>query len=161
MSKMPVKSTLAKPRRRSNGKTSIPFNGNGTKVEVGSDEDGHRGTWYPATSVGPIVNSGKYLVEYKTLKADNEVEPLKEEVDFRSIRPSPPVIQLSDQYEPFDEIDAWYNFGWWVGEVSKVLGGSKYMVYFKTINELLEFQHCNLRPHQNWVKGKWTCTTRF
>ena len=71
--------------------------------------------------------TGKYLVEYMTLKSDNEIELLKEEANALSLRPCSPIIQHTGPFEPFEEVDAW-----WVGSVCKILRGSKYMVYIKS-----------------------------
>ena len=49
------------------------------------------GSGYPATIVKPIGN-GKYLVEYQTLKTDDETKLLKEETDAFCIRPCPPIV---------------------------------------------------------------------
>ncbi|XP_058203732.1 protein AGENET DOMAIN (AGD)-CONTAINING P1-like isoform X1 [Rhododendron vialii] len=126
----------------------------GMKVEVKSDKEGFSGSWYPAVIIGSI-GTGKYLVEYRTLKSDDENKLLKEEADAPCIRPCHPVIQRKDPFEPLEEVDAWYNAAWWAGGVCKVLKGSKYEVYIRGTNEVLEFQHSDLRPHQDWTDGKW------
>ncbi|XP_060197716.1 protein AGENET DOMAIN (AGD)-CONTAINING P1-like isoform X2 [Lycium barbarum] len=131
----------------------------GAKVEVKSDEEGYQGSWYPAKIVRPLGNE-KYLLQYQTLETDDETDLLTEEADTLSIRPYPPLIQQHDQFRPLDEVDAWYNGGWWAGQVCKVLKGSNYTVYFPTANEILEFQHSDLRPHQNWLDGEWVAAKR-
>ncbi|PHU30068.1 hypothetical protein BC332_02161, partial [Capsicum chinense] len=131
----------------------------GAKVEVKSNEEGYQGSWYPARIVRSLRN-GKYLLRYQTLQTDDETDLLTEEADALSIRPSPPVIQQADQFRPLDEVDAWYNGGWWAGQVCKVLEGSNYTVYFRTANEIVEFQHSDLRPHQNWLDGEWIAAKR-
>lgn len=132
---------------------------NVVKVEVTSDEQGYRGSWYPAAIVKSLA-SRKYLVEYQTLKTDDGTQLHKEEADARCIRPCPPVAQRKDSFKPFDEVDAWFNEGWWVGRICKALKGRKYLVYFDTTNETLEFQHFELRPHQDWINGQWSFTKR-
>ena len=124
------------------------------KVEVKSDEEGFKGSWYAAKIVKSLGND-KFLVEYQTLTTDDELELLKEEADALNIRPCPPEIQHVYPYALCERVDAWYNEGWWVGRISKVLVGSKYMVYFSTTNEELEFEHCDLRPHMEWADGLW------
>ncbi|KAI8565956.1 hypothetical protein RHMOL_Rhmol02G0002000 [Rhododendron molle] len=131
----------------------------GMKVEVKSDEESFSGSWYPAVIIGSI-GTGKYLVEYKTLKSDDENKLLKEEADAPCIRPCHPVIQRMDPFEPLEEVDAWYNAAWWAGGVCKVLQGSKYEVYIRGTNEVVEFQHSDLRPHQDWTDGKWLIPCR-
>ncbi|KAJ4849862.1 hypothetical protein Tsubulata_045685 [Turnera subulata] len=53
------------------------------------------------------------------------------------------------------EVDAWFNEGWWEGTVLEVLDGSKYVVYFSYSCESMVIEHSELRPHQDWVDGKW------
>ncbi|GFZ21760.1 hypothetical protein Acr_29g0009220 [Actinidia rufa] len=126
----------------------------GTVVEVKSNEEGYQGSWFTAVIVGSIPKD-KFLVQYQTLKTDDETELLKERVDASCIRPCPSVIQRVDRFKLFEKVDAWYNDGWWVGLISRVLGGLNYTVYFWTTNEELEFGHFSLRPHQEWIGGKW------
>lgn len=123
-------------------------------VEVKNDEEGYQGAWYTAVILGPTDNNN-FMVEYQTLKTDDESEPLKETARASYIRPCPPLTQRIDRFKLLEEVDAWYNEGWWVGLISKVLGGLKYAVYFWTSNEEMVFSHHDLRPHQEWINGKW------
>lgn len=122
-------------------------------VEVSSDDEGFRGAWYAATIV-KLIQKKKFLVEYQNLKTDDETKPLTEIVDFQHIRPRPetPVVE---QFKLLEEVDAFYNDGWWVGVISKVLKGQRYMVYFKPWSEELEFGHKELRLHHDWIGGRW------
>ncbi|KAJ1414329.1 Agenet-like domain [Sesbania bispinosa] len=126
----------------------------GADIEVRSDEEGYQGSWYAAIVVDYLQN-GKYLVEYLTLKTDDLTEQLKEEADASDIRPYPPDISQDYRFALHEWVDAWYNDGWWVGQVSSVLRNFKYMVYFWPTKEELEFEHYNLRPHQEWIDGRW------
>ncbi|XP_056166132.1 protein AGENET DOMAIN (AGD)-CONTAINING P1 isoform X2 [Syzygium oleosum] len=126
----------------------------GTPVEVSSDEDGYRGAWFAGVVVEE-VSKGKYLVELKNFRTEDDSEFLKEEADALHIRPCPPEIVVADHFDLFDEVDALYNDSWWVGVVSKVLSKSRYVVYFRDTKEELEFQHSNLRLHQEWIGGRW------
>ncbi|KAK7246237.1 hypothetical protein RIF29_41098 [Crotalaria pallida] len=126
----------------------------GAKVEVRSDEEGYQGAWYTAVVVDFLQN-GKYLVEYLTLKTDDLNEQLKEEADASDIRPYPPDINHPHHFALREKVDAWYNEGWWVGQVSSILRGFKYRVYFWHTKDELEFEHCHLRPHQEWIDGRW------
>lgn len=165
-SELPLKPKPGKLKRH-DGLISLETNyfTKGMKVEVRSDEEGYSNSWYPAIIIDS-KGTGKYLVEYLTLKSyrevelpksDREVELLKEGADAQCIRPCPPVIQRSDPFEPFEDVDAWYNNAWWVGGVCHVIQnkGSVYAVYIRSTNEVLEFQHSDLRAHRNWVDGKW------
>lgn len=126
----------------------------GTLVEVSSDEDGFQGAWFAATIVEP-TGKDKYLIQYQSLRTEDDKEFLKEEIDIKHIRPSPPETLIVDRFNKLDEVDALYNDGWWVGVISKVCSNSSYLVYFKTTNEELTFEHSDLRLHQDWINGKW------
>lgn len=126
----------------------------GTPVEVSSDEDGYRGAWFAGVVVEE-VSKGKYLVELKNFRTEDDSEFLKEEADALHIRPCPPEIVVADHFDLFDEVDALYNDSWWVGVVSKVLSKSRYVIYFRDTKEELKFQHSNLRLHQEWIGGRW------
>ncbi|KAL3626634.1 hypothetical protein CASFOL_030183 [Castilleja foliolosa] len=153
--KFVVKNTLGKCIEESDKMGIKHFFMTGMRVEVNSDAQGYRGSWYPAVIVKSLVNR-KYLVEYLTLKTDDETQLHREEANASCIRPCPFVVQQKHPYKAFEEVDAWYNSGWWVGQVYQVLEGRKYTVYFSTMDEILEFQHSELRPHRDWVNGKWT-----
>ncbi|KAG8363931.1 hypothetical protein BUALT_Bualt19G0073700 [Buddleja alternifolia] len=126
----------------------------GELVEVSSDEEGYEGAWFAATVIKEL-KKGRYLVEYQSLKNDEDTNFLREEVDNIHIRPCPSNVRLVDRYEVHDEVDALYNDGWWVGVISKVLKNNRYSVYFRNTHEELNFKHYDLRMHQEWINGKW------
>lgn len=134
-------------------KLEIDF-GSGTLVEVRSDEEGFEGAWFAAK----IVNStGKniFMIEYQHLRTDDESQLLRETVYSQNIRPVPPDILEAKDFYLLEEVDALYNDGWWVGIISKVLKDSRYIVYFRDTQEEMEFKLSELRPHQDWIGGKW------
>jgi hypothetical protein len=131
----------------------------GMPVEVSSDEDGFKGAWFSATIVEP-VGKDKYLIEYQTLRTEDDSDFLREEIDTVHIRPHPPQTIIIDRFKKLEEVDALYNDAWWVGVVSKVNTFPKYSVFFKDSNEELEFQHSDLRPHQDWINGKWVTPSK-
>ncbi|KAK7269449.1 hypothetical protein RIF29_22175 [Crotalaria pallida] len=131
----------------------------GTPVEVSSDEEGFQGAWFSATVV-QVMGQGKFLVEYQSLLADDDSKPLREEVDNHHIRPRPPQTGVNGQFSQLEEVDALHNDGWWVGVVSEVLDDSRYVVFFRSSNEELEFQNSQLRKHQEWIDGKWITTSK-
>ncbi|XP_041018908.1 protein AGENET DOMAIN (AGD)-CONTAINING P1 isoform X1 [Juglans microcarpa x Juglans regia] len=131
----------------------------GTIVEVSSDEDGFRGAWF-AASIVEAVEKDKFLVQYQNLRADDDSCFLREEIDTLHIRPYPPETLVVDRFNLFEEVDAYYNDGWWVGVISKVRVGSKYLVYFRDTDEEMEFEHSDLRPHQDWIDSKWVIASR-
>lgn len=131
----------------------------GMLVEVKSDEEGYQGSWYQATIVKSLGND-KFLVEYLTLKTEDETQFYQEEADILCIRPCPPEIQRVEPFELFAQVDAWYNDGWWVGHISRVIDGFKYMVFFRNTNEEMDFEHFKLRPHQDWIEEKWVAVPK-
>ncbi|KAK9293046.1 hypothetical protein L1049_021030 [Liquidambar formosana] len=131
----------------------------GTLVEVSSDEEGFQGAWFAATIV-KAVGKDKFLIEYQSLRTDDDTEFLREEIDTLHIRPYPPETVMIDRFNLLDEVDALYNDGWWVGVISKVLVGSRYIVYFRTTSEEMEFSHSDLRPHHEWIDSKWVQGSR-
>lgn len=130
----------------------------GTRVEVRSNEEGYHGSWFAATVVGSEDKDDKLLVQYETLTTEDETQALTEMADVSNIRPLPPIINRLERFKMLEKVNAWYNDGWWVGLVSKVLNGLKYVVYFWTTNEEIEFQHSMLRPHQDMINGKWVAS---
>ncbi|KAK8480664.1 hypothetical protein V6N11_029323 [Hibiscus sabdariffa] len=134
----------------------------GERVEVTSDEDGFEGAWFTGTIV-KAVGKDKYLCQYDSLRTDDDNDFLKEEFDALHIRPCPPEIVMADAFQKLDEVDAFYNDGWWVGVISKVLNSlpeMKYEVYFKATQEEMKFKHSELRIHQDWINGKWVTPSK-
>lgn len=131
----------------------------GAAVEVSSNEEGFRGAWFSATVIEQI-NTNKFIIEYKTLRNEDDTAFLQEEVESPHIRPTPPKSVVIERFNQLEEVDALYNDGWWVGIVSKVLG-KKYMVYFRATNEELEFNHDDLRLHHEWINGKWILANKY
>ncbi|RXI01728.1 hypothetical protein DVH24_015077 [Malus domestica] len=130
----------------------------GTPVEVCSDEDGFHGAWFAATIV-EAVGGDKFLIEYQSLRTEDDSAFLREEIDALHIRPNPPENAV-EHFSLLQEVDALYNDGWWVGMISKVLSGSRYIVYFRSTYEEIEFQQSELRLHQDWIGGKWVMPSR-
>ena len=131
----------------------------GALVEVSSDEEGFQGAWFAATIVKSIERN-KFLIEYKCLRTEDDTEFLREEVDAVHIRPYPPETVMVDRFHLLEEVDALFNDGWWVGVISKVLGRTSYIVYFRGTNEEMEFDHSDIRLHQDWIDGKWVMASQ-
>ncbi|KAI6706326.1 hypothetical protein NL676_009288 [Syzygium grande] len=133
----------------------------GMLVEVRSDEDGLQGAWFAATIINKSARN-QFLIEYQTLRAeDNNSEYLREQVATSHLRPYPPETFVVDPYERKARVDALYNEGWWEGIVERVLDGMRYRVYFEGTEDRMEFHHSELRPHQDWIDGKWVMPSRF
>lgn len=126
----------------------------GMLVEVTSYEQGFEASWFIAVIVKPLENE-KYLVEYRTLRTDDQTEYLREEAHASCIRYPPPVIRRVKPFEFLERVDAWAKSGWWEGHIVQVLNGCLYTVHFPYTNEDMVLEHHNLRPHQEWIDGKW------
>lgn len=125
----------------------------GTVVEVSSDEEGFVGCWF-AAKVVERIGDDEYRIEYKDLREENGVEPLKEVADFLHIRPPPPSDEDID-FSVGDKIDAFYNDGWWVGEVIDNLKDGSVGIFFRESAEKMRFGRQGLRLHKDWVNGTW------
>lgn len=127
----------------------------GALVEVRTDEDGLQGAWFAATIINKVAKN-QFFIEYQTLRAeDNSSEYLREQVAVSHMRPYPPETFVVDPYERKARVDALYNEGWWEGIVERLLEGMRYRVYFKGTEDRMVFHHSELRPHQDWINGKW------
>ncbi|MCD7448608.1 hypothetical protein HAX54_044862 [Datura stramonium] len=141
---------------------------NGAEIEISSDEEGFRGAWYEGTVIRPIpkkqrsnnkeesCQSLRVLVEYKTLMADKKGKrPLKETLNLIQLRPRPP-LERPRRFNVSEEVDAYYNDGWWEGVVMEVLGDGRYSVFFRGTRDQLEFEESHIRVHREWANGQWT-----
>ncbi|KAL0732537.1 hypothetical protein Bca4012_008746 [Brassica carinata] len=129
----------------------------GTVVEVSSDEEGFKGAWF-AAKVVERIGEDKCLVEYRDLREEDGVEPLKEEADFLHVRPPPPPPSEEEDvdFAVGDKIDAFYNDAWWVGDVieSSVKDGIV-GICFRPSGEKMRFGRQGLRLHKDWINGTW------
>ena len=136
----------------------------GDKVEVCSQQQGFVGSYYAATVINQLDNNS-YEVRYKRLVEEDGTTPLKEVVQGDEIRLRPP-IKLSkmavDSLAMYEEVDAFDNDGWWVGNITGKQGLSYYYVYFDFPYCVEEIYHVsNLRIHQEWVDGKWVTSKKM
>ncbi|KAK4755531.1 hypothetical protein SAY87_009288 [Trapa incisa] len=127
----------------------------GMKVEARSNKISLMGSWYTAVILDS-TGEERYMIEYKTLKTDDETGLLREEVNASQVRPYPPDVQRVYGFSRLELVDAWYNEGWWIGHVSDILkGSSNYQVYFRSTDNEMVFNHSDLRPHKEWIGGQW------
>ncbi|KAL2934980.1 DUF724 domain-containing protein 2 [Bienertia sinuspersici] len=122
----------------------------GTAVEVNCDSDISCDIWFPATLIKQVANNC-FLVEYQSSK---EAGLQKVAVDSFHIRPPPP----SSSNKPFnllEKVDAFYDFRWLSGVVTKILADGRYIVYFKRTKKEKELSHADLRLHMEWHNNKW------
>uniref|UniRef100_A0A803M7D9 Agenet domain-containing protein n=1 Tax=Chenopodium quinoa TaxID=63459 RepID=A0A803M7D9_CHEQI len=127
----------------------------GTIVEVSSEDEGLRGSWYTATVLRTISRkSRKIFVEYHNLMEDDAgSKHLCEFVDAILVRPIPP-REPHRIYSLMDDVDAFHNDGWWEGVVTRILESSNcYSVFFRCSREQIDFCSSDLRLHREWVRG--------
>lgn len=129
----------------------------GAAVEVILNEQDSHDVWFPAI-VRQEIGLGSYVVHCQSLKNSGEAV-LDVTVDNLHIRPSPPRLE-DRKYGLLDKVDAFYDYGWWNGVVTKVLTGKRYVVFFKDSKTEKEFLRSELRPHLEWVDGKWVGATQ-
>lgn len=134
----------------------------GATVEISSDEIGFRGSWYLGkviTTPSSHKDSVKCQVEYTTLFFDKEgTKPLKEVVDMSQLRPPAPPMSEREKKKDIavgEEVDAFYNDGWWEGDVTEVLDDGKFSVFFRSSKEQIRFRKDELRFHREWLDGAW------
>lgn len=131
----------------------------GADVEVSLDEVDERDTWYRAV-VLKENGDGTFLVKFETL--ENDVKFEKAFVDCEHIRPIPPYCQ-EREYQLLEKVDACgdnVDFCWQAGVITKLLAGGKYTVFFKKSNSDTELDWSRLRPHVEWIDGKWICDSK-
>ncbi|XP_008234138.1 PREDICTED: uncharacterized protein LOC103333121 isoform X2 [Prunus mume] len=121
----------------------------GTAVEINLNEDNLLYAWFPAIYLGELgVNS--FLLQYKS---SNNCD-VKVVVNGHQIRPQPPKSGKTD-FNLMEMVDAFYDMGWWVGEITQILTEEKYMVRLKFTKQVKECSPSELRPHVEWTERGW------
>ncbi|XP_022010465.1 DUF724 domain-containing protein 6 isoform X3 [Helianthus annuus] len=125
-----------------------PTRETGVKVEISLDKEVWRDVWYPATIVEDLGNN-LFSVEYNFSGRNNASKLRRVTVDHLHIRPSVPQTRVTS-FGLLEKVDAFVDFGWWSGVITKKLADSRYVVYFKHTNSAKELSHLELRPHVEW-----------
>lgn len=127
----------------------------GTAVEVNLDKNHLWFSWLPAIFIGQL-GGDTFLVQYRyhTPNDGDENGLVKVVVADHQIRPRPPLQEKKD-FGLLEMVDAFYDMGWWVGDITKVLTDKKYIVTFRFTKEEKEFTCSQLRRHYEWIAGKW------
>ncbi|MFS7975422.1 putative Agenet-like domain-containing protein [Helianthus anomalus] len=112
----------------------------GLKVEISLEDERFCDVWFPATIVQDLGNNW-FLVEYKELQ--------RVSVDHLHIRPLRPDFR-DHEFHFSREVEAFYEFGWWSGVVTKEVADSRYIVCFKHTNKVKEFSLPELRTQLKW-----------
>ncbi|CAN7006709.1 unnamed protein product [Brassica oleracea var. botrytis] len=126
------------------------------EVEVSCEEEGFIGAWYRAILEETPTRSGrkKLRVRYTTLLEEDCSTPFTETVEERFIRPVPPE-DPSVVLEEGSVVDADHNDGWWKGVITKKMEDGKFLVYFDSPPDMIQFEKKQLRPHFDWTGSKW------
>ncbi|KAJ4873689.1 hypothetical protein Rs2_44577 [Raphanus sativus] len=151
----------------------------GDEIEVYSDEEGLKGSWFRAILEDPLPKYGTKKLNVSLLANDGGstttpkttyqikqilvfvslVMGLEEERRF--LRPIPPEILFTAAVE-FEEgcvVEASRGGGWWTGVVVKIKKINHeedvVWVYFDSPPVLFQFQTGQVRQHFDWVKQEW------
>lgn len=130
----------------------------GKKVEVSLEKVEHGEVWFPAI-VQEDTGNGSFLVEYQCLGENGEPESVKVKVDSLNIRPSPPQLK-GKNYVLLEKVDAYIEFSWWPGVLTKELPDNKYLVFFKEKNVAKSVNQSEIRPRMQWKEGNWYSTSQ-
>ncbi|XP_019161901.1 PREDICTED: DUF724 domain-containing protein 2-like [Ipomoea nil] len=120
----------------------------GKAVEVSFERYDPRDVWFPATIL-EVFGNGSFSVEYQKSNVKDKVT-----VGSFQIRPCPPHLK-NRNFCLLERVDAFYDFGWWSGVITKMLADSRYVVFFKHFNLEKEVSGLELRRHMDWKSGSW------
>ncbi|KAM7275941.1 hypothetical protein ACFE04_017807 [Oxalis oulophora] len=127
----------------------------GEAVEVCTQEEGYKGSYFAATVISRNKLDGSYLVQYHNLVDEKDKKSLLQEViEGHELRPKPPRLRLPTAICQNFLVDAFENDAWWVG---RIVGKEKrkLLVYFELYKSQVGYPIGQLRFHQEWIDGKW------
>ncbi|URD79304.1 Agenet domain [Musa troglodytarum] len=123
---------------KSLGVPRTPY-GIGTQVEVARLKESVPVAWFPAVVVKTIWNNC-FLVEYINLRKADDKELIREIVDSQHVRPCVLHVPIV-KFDQLDEVEAFYENGWWPGVITKINAKSWYTV--KSIHWDMEREFCH------------------
>ncbi|CAF1935360.1 unnamed protein product [Brassica napus] len=128
----------------------------GDEIEVSSDEEELKGSWFRAILEDPPPKSGNKKLNVSLLTNDGSSTTLKTTYR-RFLRPIPPenLFTAAAEFEEGCVVEASQRGGWWTGAVVKKINDEEVWVYFDSPPDLLQFKTGQLRQHFDWVKQKW------
>nr|XP_048326751.1 DUF724 domain-containing protein 3-like [Ziziphus jujuba var. spinosa] len=145
-----IQGTWNRPQKQQKTTGSSLFNP-GEAIEVNLDDELPCIAWTPAIFLGEI-GPNYFLVQSENSKIEEE-GPHKITVELHQIRPHPP--QAERRFDVFEKMDAFDGLHWCVGVITKVLTGRRSIVNFMRGKRVKEFDQSELRPHLEWVNGRW------
>ncbi|XP_048325536.2 DUF724 domain-containing protein 7 isoform X3 [Ziziphus jujuba] len=145
-----VKGVWSRPEKQETTTGSSLFSP-GEAIEVNLDNELPCIVWSPAIFLGEVCPS-YFLVQTKNSKI-GEDGLHKITVELHQIRPHPPQVEV--KFGLFEKVDAFDGLCWWVGVIAKVLIDGRYTVTSMRAKEVKEYDGSELRPHLEWVDGRW------
>ncbi|CAH8285360.1 unnamed protein product [Eruca vesicaria subsp. sativa] len=126
----------------------------GDVIEVSSDEEGFKGSWFKAILEDPLPKFGNKKLNVSLLAGDGSTT-LKTTYR-RFLRPVPPEsLFTAVEFEEGCVVEASRGGGWWTGVVVKKINNEEVWVYFHSPPDLFQFKTGQLRQHFDWVKQEW------
>ncbi|XP_044464260.1 uncharacterized protein LOC123194857 isoform X3 [Mangifera indica] len=124
----------------------------GDKVEVLSQKEVPSGSWRCAEII--CGNGHNYTVRYDGYSSANDKKFL-DRVSRKSIRPCPPILEVSEFWVPGDVVEVFDIISWKMATISKVLRKRFFLV--RLLGSSLEFKikECHIRVRQSWQDDKW------
>lgn len=124
----------------------------GSKVEVLSKKEVPSGSWRCAEII--CGNGHNYTVRYDGFE-NTMKETIPERVSRKAIRPSPPLLEVSDNWVPGDIIEVFDKFSWKMATISKVLGIKCFLVRLLGSSQEYKVSKFDIRARQSWQYDQW------
>lgn len=126
----------------------------GAQIEVSRNLDIGGSAWFSA-SVTQVLSINTYLIEYESLSSETTGELLTEFVDVQYMRPCQLNAKSVKDFAPCDEVEVPLHGGWVLGEILKVLKGSRCIVKVRDSWSELVFDLAQLRHSRCWDGHRW------
>ncbi|XP_056844994.1 DUF724 domain-containing protein 2 isoform X2 [Raphanus sativus] len=131
----------------------------GDEIEVYSDEEGLKGSWFRAILEDPLPKYGTKKLNVSLLANDGGSTTTPKTTYRRFLRPITPesLFAAAAEFEEGCVVEASRGGGWWTGVVVKKINHEDDVVwvYFDSPPVLFQFQTGQVRQHFDWVKQEW------
>lgn len=130
----------------------------GDVIEVSSDEEGLKGSWFRAILEDPLPKYGTKKLNVSLLANEDDGSSTTRKTTYRRfLRPIPPesLFTAAVEFEEGCVVEASRGGGWWTGVVVKKINSEEVWVYFDSPPDLFQFQTGQVRQHFDWVKQEW------